>query len=310
MAGAAEENVAAGDEFRVFLDEDFAGWAEIEIAGLVAEVFAMDAGPDEAAVGVDVNLGDTTFGGGKVFVYIDAHGTGDLAAGGVDPGDFVLRNRGRTMHDERVTGEARFDLFQNVEVEGLFALELESAVRGADGAGQGIAAGLFDEIFGFDGVGEAGVTFLNFDVLFDATEHTEFGFDRDAFGVRAINDAFGDRDVLVERIVRGVDHDGTEKTGIDAFVAGLLVAVIKMDGKNSFGKDFCSRADDRFEHALVGVFPGTLGNLDDERGLGINGALEEAHRLLGVVDVVGADGVLTVSVFKELCSSDDHGRVG
>jgi hypothetical protein len=93
------------------------------------------------------------------------------------------------MHDERVTGEARFDLFQNVEVEGLFALEFKSAVRGADGAGQGIAAGLFDEVFGFDGVGEAGITFLNFDVFFDAAEHTEFGFDRDAFGVRPIDDA-------------------------------------------------------------------------------------------------------------------------
>ena len=29
----------------------------------------------------------------------------------------------------------------------------------------------------------------------------QFGFDRNALGVRALDDAFGDRDVLLERIV-------------------------------------------------------------------------------------------------------------
>ena len=54
-----------------------------------------------------------------------------------------------------------------------------------------------------------------------------------------------------------------------------------------------------FEHPLVGVGARALGDLDDERRLGVDAALEQAHRLLGVVDVVGADGVLAVGVLEQ-----------
>ena len=76
------------------------------------------------------------------------------------------------------------------------------------------------------------------------------------------------------------------------------------------GKICVGGADDGLEHALVGVFARPLGNLDDERGLRLDAAAEEAHRLLGVVDVVGADGVLAVGVFEELGRGDDHGMGG
>ena len=56
-ACAAELRVFVRDEFCVFVHEGFARWAEIEIARLVAEVFAMNAGPYEPAIRVDVHLG-------------------------------------------------------------------------------------------------------------------------------------------------------------------------------------------------------------------------------------------------------------
>ena len=34
--------------------------------------------------------------------------------------------------------------------------------------------------------------------------------------------------------------------------------------------------------------------------------LEEAHRLLGVVDVVGSDRILAVGDLEQLCGSDNH----
>ena len=52
----------------------------------------------------------------------------------------------------------------------------------------------------------------------------------------------------------------------------------------------------------------TLGELDDEGGPGADVALEEAHGLLEVVDVVGADRVFAVGVREELLGGDDHGR--
>ena len=63
LIGAAEEDVAARDELRVFLDEDLARRAEIEIAWLVAEELAVHARPHQAAIGVDVHLGHAELGG-------------------------------------------------------------------------------------------------------------------------------------------------------------------------------------------------------------------------------------------------------
>ena len=268
----------------------------------------MDAGPDEPAVGVDVDLGHAPGGGGEVFVDVDAHGAGDLATGGVDAGDFILRNRRGPVHDQREAGEAGLDFLEDVEMEGLFAFEFEGAVAGADGAGEGVAAGLLDEVFGLEGIREARVAFLDIDVFFDAAEHAEFGLDGNALGVRAIDDALGDCDVLVERVVRRVDHDGAEETGIDALVAGLLVAVVEVDGVDRVREDHAGGADDGLEHALVGVAARALGDLDDKRRLRLDSTLEEAHRLLGVIDVVGADGVFAVGVFEELSGRDDHGN--
>src|SRR6478735_613373 len=139
LAGGAEQHVAASDELRVFLDEDLTRRAEIELLRVVAEVLAVDAGPDQAAVGIDVDLGDAELGGGKVLVGVDTDRAGDLAAGGVDAGDLVLRDGGRAVHDEWEARDESLDLGEHVEVKGLLALKLEGAVRGADGAGEGVA---------------------------------------------------------------------------------------------------------------------------------------------------------------------------
>ena len=87
------------------------------------------------------------------------------------------------MHDDREAGELLLDRLEHLEVERLPALELEGAVAGADGAGQRIAAGLLDEVLRLFGIGQAGVAFLDLDVLLDAAEHAEFGLDADALGV-------------------------------------------------------------------------------------------------------------------------------
>ena len=50
------------------------GARKSNFAGLVAEELAVHAGPDQPAVGVDVDLGDAELGGRQVFVFVDAHG--------------------------------------------------------------------------------------------------------------------------------------------------------------------------------------------------------------------------------------------
>jgi hypothetical protein len=40
----------------------------------------------------------------------------------------------------------------------------------------------------------------------------------------------------------------------------------------------------------------------------LDAALKKAHCLLGVIDVVSADGVFAVGMLEQLRGSDDHGR--
>src|SRR5437879_4058848 len=122
-------------------------------------------------------------------------------------------------------------------MERLSALELESAVAGANGAGERIAAGFLYELLRCNRVGEAGVAILDLDVLLDAAEHAELSLDRDALGMGLVDHALGDLDILVEWIVGGIDHDRAEKTGIDAFVAGFLVPMVEVHREDRLGKD-------------------------------------------------------------------------
>ncbi len=171
-------------------------------------------------------------------------------------------------------------------------------MAGADGHGQTVAAALFHECLGLVGVGQHGVLLINLDVFLHAAQHTQFRLDADALGVGARHHAAGDGHVFGERLVGGVDHHRAIEAGIDAVVAGLLVAVIQVDGKDGFGIFGLHGADDGLQHAGVGVFARPLAELDDERGLGLDVALEQAERLLHVIDVVRADGVVAVGFLE------------
>jgi hypothetical protein len=82
--------------------------------------------------------------------------------------------------------------------------------------------------------------------------------------------------------------------------------VVEMHREDAFGENFRGGADNGLDHALVGIAASALGKLDDERRLCLGGALEEAHGLLGVVDVVRADGEFAVGDLEELRGGDDH----
>jgi len=78
-------------------------------------------------------------------------------------------------------------------MQGLLAFELKGAVRGADGGGEAVAAGLLHKSLGLGRISQAGVAFLDLDVLLDAAEHAELGLDGDAFRVGGVHDTLGDR---------------------------------------------------------------------------------------------------------------------
>jgi len=62
------------------------------------------------------------------------------------------------------------------------------------------------------------------------------GLDGDAFCVGGVHNAFGDRHVLVKRVVGGVDHHRTVEAGLDAVVAGFFVAMVEVHREDGVGE--------------------------------------------------------------------------
>ncbi len=306
LAVAAEHGVFMDDILGVFGHEDLARRPQIEVFGMGLELLAVDPAPDEAAVGIDIDLADAELGGLEELVFVDALGALEGAAGGVDAGHFVLRDGAGTVHDEGEAGEPLLDFREHIEVNPLFAGEFEGAVAGADGAGEAVAAGAGHEILGLVGIGQVGLIFAHRNMFLDTAELAEFGFDDDARGMGGLDDAPGDLDVFLVGLVAGIDHDRAIEAAVDAIDAGGLVAMVQMDGEDGVGKDLVGGAQDGFEHALVGIGAGALGDLDDEGGLALDAAAEEAHGLFRVVDVIGADGIFAIGMFEEFFGGDDH----
>ncbi len=143
-------------------------------------------------------------------------------------------------------------------------------------------------------------------VFFDAAQHPQFSFDGHAAPVGLVHHAFGDGRILIEWFVAGVDHHGTIEAGIDAVVTRRLVPVVEMHRKNRFRKDLFGRANHGFQIPLVGVLARAFAELDDERRLALDVALEQANGLLQIVDVIRAQGILAVGDFEQLCSGTNH----
>ncbi len=210
------------------------------------------------------------------------------------------------MHHNRDAGDAGVDFLDDIEMEPLFALEFVSAVAGADRRRQRVAPCSRDEFFGLFGIRQAGVAFLDNHILLDAAKLTEFRLNTDAPRVRAVDDALCNFHILLERMMRGIDHDRTVEAGLDAIVAGFFIAMIKVHRKNRLRKNLGCRPDDRFQHAFVGVFAGALRDLDDKRRLAVDAAAEQSHCLFTIVDVVGTYGETLVGDFVKLSGGNNH----
>ena len=139
---------AAKDVLDFVLDEFLhfrAGRAEvfpwIKFLRAFDEHLSNGGGHRKAQVGVNVDLRATNASGNFNVGFRHALGIGHLSAVFIDFGDEFLRNAGSAVQHERIiakTGihEHFFDGLEPVQIQMLFALELVSAVRIADGDGK------------------------------------------------------------------------------------------------------------------------------------------------------------------------------
>ena len=281
--------------------------AGIEFARFLVEYLADCCGHCKTAVGVDVDLADSTLGSLAELLFGDTYCIGKFAAMSVDDVDIFLRNGAGSVEYDGEAGELLLDFVENVECEGrryqtaglgiagaLLGFELVCAVAGADGDCEGIAAGAGCEVDNLFGTGVVG--FLCGNLILYACENAEFGLDGDIVLVCIFDNFAGEGDVLFVRERRSVDHDGAE-AHVDAALAKLeTVAVVEMENDLGmlpaeflciFYSTFCHIA----EKGLVGIVARTLGNLENDRALGLCGGLDYGLELLHVVEVECGDGV-------------------
>jgi len=135
-------------------------------------------------------------------------------------------------------------------------------------------------------------------MLFNAAEHAQFRFDNDALGMSRFNHTPCDGYIFIKRIAAGIDHDRAVKTGLNAVITGGFIAVVQVNRKNGFRIDFISGANQSFKKSLISIAASTLADLNDKRRLRVEVAAEQANNLFEIVDVIGANGVLTIGMFK------------
>lgn len=266
----------------------------------------MHTGPDEASIRIDIDLGHAQLCGPPEFIGIDAFGSEKFAAGGIDARHFILRHGTAAMHHQRKTGKQFLNAFEHLEVKPLSPAELEGPMAGPDGTCQGIATALFDKLLGLGRISELGIRFGNGNVLFDATQLPKFGFHGNALGVSGFHDPAGGRDVLLETLMAGIDHHGTVEPAVDAIITGFFITMVQVNGENGFREYFLGTADQPLEHGLVSIAARPFTDLDNKRCLTVKVALEKAHALFQVVDVVGPDRVFAISNGEEIFGGDNH----
>ena len=141
-------------------------------------------------------------------------------------------------------------------------------------------------------------------LILDTGEHAEFGLDGHVELVGVFHDLLGEGDILLVREGGSVDHHGAE-AHVDTVLAQLeAVTVIEVEADlGVLPAQFLRISDGTFGHIAeeggVRIVAGALGNLEDDRGLGLGGSLDDGLELLHVVEVESRDGVSAGDSLRE-----------
>ena len=213
----------------------------VEYGGIVAHYAADTCGESKTDIGVDVDLADCHGSCLAELFFRNTNCVGEVTAEGVDFLNVFLRNGGSTVENDREAGKSLFDFSKDVETErrrnedtlfvsgALLSSELVSTVRSTDGDCERVNAGLGNEFFNFFGLGVRRMFSNN--VIFNTCENAEFAFYNNAASVCVFNDLLGESDVVLEGVVRTVDHNGGE-TAVDAGFADFeICAVVKVESE-------------------------------------------------------------------------------
>ena len=220
---------------------------------------------------------DLDVAGDVDLVDAQRHGAGELG----------VRVAGSAVQDER-DADGGLDLLEQIVPQlGVLVGRVQS-VRGADGDRQAVDAGLLDETHRVVDVRVDDLGRARLAVAVVRADRPELALDLDAGRVRRLDDLAGDRDVLLERLERGVDHHRREARvdGRDHLLVRPAVVPVDGDGNARPVGTGVHRGDQirgDVRH-LVGV------DGDDDRGGLLFADVHDPGEHRPVGDVEGRDG--------------------
>ena len=174
------------------------------------------------------------------------------------------------------------------------------AVAGANANGQRGAASALDELLGLGGIGVGALALNRGTVVLLAANLAKLGLDGHAHGAASVGDGLGQGDVVLEGLVRTVDHDGGVARAEGLHAAVIAIAMLEVQG-DGHGSALGGSLDHAVEVIQASGLDGARGGLHDDGGLGLLGSGQNGHNKLEVLDVERANGVVAgLSVLEHL----------
>ena len=182
----------------------------------------------------------------------------------------------------------------------------------SDGDGQGVATGTGSEIDNLLRTSVVGL--LSGDLILNTGEDTKLSLDSHVVLVSIVNNLLCQSDILLVRKRGSVNHDRREAQVHAALAELVAVAVVQVkDDLRLLPAQFLGIFDGTLGHiaeqGLVRVVARTLGDLQDHRGLGLRGGLDNGLELLHVVEIECGDGVTTGDSLSEHLSGVHKAKI-
>lgn len=207
------------------------------------------------------------------------------------------------MEDDGVAGQEFSYFFQSFIVQIGVAFVFVGAVAGADGNGQGVAAGAFYKFRSLVGVCEDGIFGIDADHIFHAGQTAQFCFYDYAFVMGIFYDLLCDFDVFFKGMLGAVIHDRGESAVNAGFADFIGGTVIQVKGSGDFRIILQRNFYKAYDVFLPCIVAGAFGGLKNDRRFFFLGSFHNALDDFHIVHIESTDGIMTFIGFLKHFSS-------
>ena len=208
------------------------------------------------------------------------------------------------MKNDRESRDLLLDLMQDIETKLRLCarLELECAVACTDSDCQRVNTSLVNELLNLFRLCIRRILSRNLYIILDTGKLTKLCLYYYAVSMCILNNLLCDLDVLLERILGCIDHNGSKSTVYTGLADIEICAVIQMQSdRNIRILDNCC-LNKLSQISSVCILSCACGNLQNNRGLQLSSCLCDSLNDLHVVYVESTDSVAAfIGFLKHLC---------